>query len=267
MSGTLSFVGNSGFSEVLVCAAGVTLVRRVDNATGAVSFTGTNGAAVAAPAAYSIGACQTDLEAVDFCLRANTAGADYAVGDQIKLTRWFNPSTNTQVSEVAFNMTQGGSVVAVPLTAANFDECPAGGGAVETLVCANGTSLIRRVDNITGAVTFIGANGAPVAAPASYSVGACPPAITLTAFVANVAAGVTQTIAALVPAGKVLVGLSVLVLAGTATVTNFDNTTVTLLPSSIALNFNADNNGTLIPPTSVTAAAGTGRVVLEVMYR
>lgn len=118
--------------------------------------------------------CQgTDLEAVDFCLRANTAGTGYAIGDQIKLTRWFNPATNIQVSEVAFNMTAGGASVTVPLTAANFDECPAGGGAVETLVCATGVTLIRRIDNITGAITFVGTNGAAVAAPAAYTIGAC----------------------------------------------------------------------------------------------
>jgi hypothetical protein len=114
-----------------------------------------------------------DLESVDFCLRANTVGVGYAVGDQLKVTRWFNPATNLQVGEVAFNMTQGGVVVATPLVAANFDECPAGGGASETLVCAAGVTLIRRVDSITGVVTFIGINGAAVATPAAYTIGGC----------------------------------------------------------------------------------------------
>lgn len=260
----------------------------------------------------------TDLEAVDFCLRANTAGAGYAVGEQIKLTRWFNPVTNTQVSEVAFNMTQGGSVVAVPLVAANFDECPAGGGASETVVCAAGVSLIRRVDSITGVVTFIGTNGAAWHAPAAYTIGACIPDVeyvvlcdnngsfirrivrnqdgtftitnlaldgvtayvpvgtvvdcamkspTLESRIVNVAAGVTQNIAALVPVGRVLVGLSIAVLGATATITNPDGSTVTLLPVGFSTSFNADADGVLTPPTSVTATAGTGRIVLSLTIR
>ncbi|HPC92137.1 MAG TPA: hypothetical protein P5317_07655 [Myxococcota bacterium] len=105
-----------------------------------------------------------DLESVDFCMRANTAGTGYAAGDQIKLTRWFNPATNTQVSEVAFNMTQGGTPVSVPLTAANFDECSSSSSLHTVCRCddTNGdgtpdkkyTSVVRI--NEDGTITTLG---------------------------------------------------------------------------------------------------------------
>lgn len=75
-----------------------------------------------------------DLEAVEFCLKANTAGTGYAVNDQIKLTKWFNTATNTQVSEVAFNVTNGGTLVTTPLTGADFDECSTTENTIQTVI-------------------------------------------------------------------------------------------------------------------------------------
>ena len=48
--------GTEGATEVLVCVAGVTMIRRTNNA-GVVSFVTTNGVAAATPPAYTIGAC------------------------------------------------------------------------------------------------------------------------------------------------------------------------------------------------------------------
>ena len=75
-----------------------------------------------------------DLEAVEFCLKANTAGTGYVVNDQIKLTKWFNTATNTQVSEVAFNVTNGGTLVTTPLTGADFDECSTTENTIQTVI-------------------------------------------------------------------------------------------------------------------------------------
>lgn len=208
----------------------------------------------------------TDLEAVDYCLRANTAGPGYSVGDQVKVTKWFNPSTNTQVAEVAFNMTAGGTPVTTPLTAVNFDECPSAGGASETLVCAAGVTLIRRVDAVTGVVSFIGSNGAVVAAPAAYTIGACQfVGKTVEARLYNVAAGASWT-PANIPAGKTLIGLSFTVITGTASVTDAGGTTVSLLPLNYSNSWNADTTGVLTPPTAITAAANS-RVVVSMSVR
>lgn len=48
--------GTNGATEIMVCAAGVQLIRRTDNA-GVITYVGTNGAAVATPPAFTIGAC------------------------------------------------------------------------------------------------------------------------------------------------------------------------------------------------------------------
>lgn len=121
--GTVGTCSGDSFTETIVCAAGVSLIRRTAS-DGTLTFISSNGTIVAAPVAYTIGACtSTDIEAVQLCFTANTAGVGYNIGDQVIDVRWFNTATNTQVSEVAFNVTQGGSAVATPLTAADFDEC------------------------------------------------------------------------------------------------------------------------------------------------
>lgn len=209
---------------VTLCDTATTFLRHiVHGETGSVS--GVYDTALDGETPYTavgaVGVCggsTTDLEAVDFCLRANTAGAGYAVGDQIKLTRWFNTATNTQVSEVAFNMTAGGSAVATPLTAANFDECPGGGLAT-----------------------------------------------TVRSHMFNVAAGASWTVAN-IPAGQTLVGLSFTVLQGTASVNDSDNTAITLLPVNYSAGWDANVDGVLIPPISITAAAAS-RVVVTMLTR
>jgi hypothetical protein len=60
-----------------------------------------------------------------------------------------------------------------------IDTCSGGEGATETLVCAAGATLIRRT-SASGAVTFIGSNGAAVATPAVYTIGECAASATLT---------------------------------------------------------------------------------------
>lgn len=128
--------------------------------------------------AGTVKACNStnDYEVVELCLKANTAGPGYAIGDQVVLTRWFNVATGTpvQVAELAYNATNGGAVVATPLTAANFDECASASPSfTETLVCVNGVTHTRRTSS-TGVVTFYGDNGA-VATPAAYTIGDCFP--------------------------------------------------------------------------------------------
>lgn len=117
------------------------------------------------------------FEAVDLCFKANTAGPGYAIGDQVVLTRWFNVATGTpvQVAEIAYNTTNGGAIVATPLTAANFDECASGGLTYsEVIVCAAGVQMIRRTAS-NGTVTFVTTNGAAAATPPAYTIGACVP--------------------------------------------------------------------------------------------
>lgn len=99
------------------------------------------------------------------------------------------------------------------------------------------------------------------------TVRACDAPVTVESRIINVAAGVTQNIAAAVPAGKTLISLSFSVLSGTATVTNQDNSTVTLLPSNYSASWSANDSGVLTPPLSITAVAGTGRVVITMAVR
>ena len=54
--GTVKRCTDSTCTESLICASDVTMIRRVDNA-GNVTFISTDGATVAAPSAYTIGAC------------------------------------------------------------------------------------------------------------------------------------------------------------------------------------------------------------------
>lgn len=58
--GTVKRCTDSTYTESLICAEDVTMIRRVDNA-GNVTFISTDGATVAAPSAYTIGACAADL--------------------------------------------------------------------------------------------------------------------------------------------------------------------------------------------------------------
>ena len=68
----------------------------------------------------------SSIEAIELCLRANTALAgQYAVNDTITLVKNYDISGSTTrlVSELAFNVTNGGAAVTAPLNAAHFDEC------------------------------------------------------------------------------------------------------------------------------------------------
>ena len=153
--GTVGTCSGDSFTETIVCAAGVQLIRRTAS-DGTLTFISSNGTVVAAPLVYTIGSCAvTDIESVQLCFTANTAGAGYAIGDQVIDIRWFNTATNTQVSEVAFNVTQGGSAVATPLTAANFDECATNSidREFEVLCDSVGNFLRRYSVNSLGVVT------------------------------------------------------------------------------------------------------------------
>lgn len=129
----------------------------------------------------TVGNCSgNDIESVQLCFTANTAGVGYAIGDQIIDVRWFNTATNTQVGEVAFNVTQGGSAVTTPLTAANFDECATNSIDREfEVLCDTVGSFLRRYSvSSTGVVTVTDTtlNGTTAYVPVG-AVGTCNPTV------------------------------------------------------------------------------------------
>lgn len=178
--GTVGTCSGDSFTETIVCAAGVQLIRRTAS-DGTLTFISSNGTVVAAPLVYTIGSCATtDIESVQLCFTANTAGLGYAIGDQVINVRWFNTATNTQVSEVAFNVTQGGSAVATPLTAADFDECATNSIDREfEVLCDTVGSFLRRYSvSSTGVVTVVNTtlDGTTAYIPVG-AVGTCNPTV------------------------------------------------------------------------------------------
>lgn len=75
------------------------------------------------------------------------------------------------------------------------------------------------------------------------------------------AVAITQAIATLVTAGKVLRSLSFTVLSGTAQMVDSDGTTITNIPTGFSQSYSPDQNAKLTPPTSITANVNS-RVII-----
>ncbi len=136
LDGTTAYVVNGAVSScplptsaaITICDNNGQFIRTYSIAPDG-TITGTEDSTLAGAPYVPVGVvrqCEApDIEAQTSCLQANTAGAGYAIDDQITLTRWYSFATGSpvQIGESAINATQGGATVATPLTAADFDQC------------------------------------------------------------------------------------------------------------------------------------------------
>jgi hypothetical protein len=157
--------------ERLVCAAGVTIVRREafnNGASTGVTWFGLNGAAVAAPATFTEGPCDdqdVDLEVEYVC----------AAGVTLVRRRIVDGETGALISETF--VSSNGAIVAAP-AAYTIGQCVASDSEVITdLACAAGVQVLRQQTWTSGVLTatnWFSSNGAAIAAPAVFTWGNCP---------------------------------------------------------------------------------------------
>jgi hypothetical protein len=167
-----SFPTDYSFSETLWCVGGRALVRLSSWQDGVQVITWQNSdGTAAAPAPNDVaqatpGACAQDFEIVERFV--------CAAGVTLVRQERFSAGNSIGVTFYGIN----GAAVAAP-AAFNEGSCDDQDLDIESeQVCASGVTLTRRrvSDAETGALvseTFIGANGATVAAPAAYTQGSC----------------------------------------------------------------------------------------------
>lgn len=262
-------VADVDVETTLVCAAGVTLVRRVlyrisNGAEVAVQFLGANGAVVAAPAVYTQGACAAtagdarDVEVLVLCDNN---------GPFLRRTV-FNAADGSVVSTT--DTTLAGAAYAV---VGNVGNCNADRETVCWTTTAGGTTIftgtIRHDDRLTGPTTpgwaLFNQNSTlvPATTPGLTFVQCSPSTvenpITVRSQHFNVVPGTPWTPAAAV--GSIL-SVSYTVLSGTATVADHNGTSITLIPAGFAASWSVDEDqDVLTPPQSIASVGGRILVV------
>lgn len=217
--------------------------------------------------------CNLDTEAEILLVTVTTSKGDVIPTDS---TDFVAPANHGVFTTIGFFRSyyadlNGNLLVPQPT---NIGVCGASSDDFEPFIlCDDATSFLRQyVRDKNGIITFIDTaldGVTPYTVVGNVKI--CDnTTLPLDARIANVAGtavtAVTQNIVALIPAGKVLVSLSMSILSGTATIVDFAGTSVTALPVGFSATWSADVNGELNYPVSVTAAINS-RVVLTYTLR